>query len=155
MATTPGIRVELQAGSSQAESHGAMAVFAEGILAEHPIGSSRFTWAPDFFAGWINGREMPYYRHHCYTMSESVWLVAAGARFRYGAPGDWYHHLFLSFQPALHAGRTWSLSSAYEFASTFGWQGKWFSVEARHVSNGGLHEPNCGETMLLFGVRLY
>jgi hypothetical protein len=32
-----------------------------------------------------------------------------------------------------------------------GWQGKHFSVQVRHISNGGFHEPNRGETMGLIG----
>ncbi|MGH8144898.1 MAG: acyloxyacyl hydrolase, partial [Rhodanobacteraceae bacterium] len=44
---------------------------------------------------------------------------------------------------------------AYEFVSTLGWQARRFSVQIRHISNGSLHEPNCGETMLLLGVRLH
>lgn len=88
-------------------------------------------------------------------MSDHIVLLAAGARFRYGAPGDWYHHFFFGFQPALHTGRTRALSSAYEFVSTLGWQAERFSVPICHISNGSLHEPNCGETMLLLGVRLH
>lgn len=155
MAATPKLRVELQAGRSYTESTGTATVFVEGIFAERRIGSSRFSWAPDLSAGWINGRRMPRYRHDRYTMADSIWLAAAGARFRYGTENDWYHHLFFSFQPALHTGKTRALSSAYEFVSTAGWQGRRFSVQVRHFSNGSLHEPNCGETMLLFGVRLH
>jgi hypothetical protein len=62
--------------------------------------------------------------------------------------------LFFSFQPALHAGRTQALSSVYEFVSTLGWQGRVASIQVRHISNGSLHPPNCGETMVLLGVRL-
>lgn len=153
MATQP--RIELQVGRSYSHSTGADAVFVEGVFAPHRIGSSRFTWAPDFSAGWIDGRNMPRYRHRRYTMDDPIWLVAGGARFQYGTPGHWYRHLFFSFQPALHTGKTRALSSVYEFVSTLGWQGRRFSIEVRHISNGSLHEPNCGETMLLLGVRLY
>lgn len=130
-------------------------MFVEGVFTERPIGSTRFSWAPDVSAGWINGRNVRRYRHDRYTMADSVWPVAAGARFYYGTESDWYHRLFFSFQPALHTGRTRALSSAYEFTSTLGWQGKRFSVEVRHISNGSFHEPNCGETMVLLGVRLH
>lgn len=145
---------ELQLGRSYTSGRGAAAVFAEGMFAERSIGSTRFTWTPDVSAGWIDGRDMTGYRRFHYSTTDSIWLVAAGARFRDGARGDWYHHLFFSFQPALHTGRTRALSSAYEFVSTLGWQAKRFSIQVRHISNGSLHEPNCGETMLLVGVRI-
>jgi hypothetical protein len=150
-------RIELQLGRSYSSSRGAATAFAEGVFTERSIGSTRFTWAPDLSAGWIDGRaslSRHHHHRHRYSTTDSIWLVAAGARLRYGSPGDWYHHLFFSFQPALHAGRTRALSSAYEFVSTFGWQAKRFSVQVRHISNGSLHEPNCGETMLLVGVRI-
>jgi hypothetical protein len=47
---------------------------------------------------------------------------------------------------------TSGLSGPLEFASTFGWQGKHFSLQLRHISNAGLHEPNRGETMALAGL---
>lgn len=153
----PAPRLELQAGQSYMSAKGrpALAVFLESTFLEQPIGSTRFTWTPDFSAGWIEGRGERRYRRAHYTTAEPIWLVAAGARFRYGTANDWYHHLFFSFQPALHAGRTRALSSAYEFVSTLGWQARRFSLQIRHISNGSLHEPNCGETMLLLGVRLH
>jgi hypothetical protein len=154
-AAAPGLRLELQAGQSYKSAKGspALAVFLEGVFAEHAIGATRFTWAPDVSAGWINGRNEPRYHHARYTMADHIWLLAAGARVHYGSQNDWYHHLFFSFQPALHTGKTRALSSAYEFVSTLGWQARRFSVQIRHISNGSLHEPNCGETMLLLGVR--
>lgn len=147
-------RIELQWGRSYSSSRGAATAFAESTFSGHPIGSTRLSWAPDISAGWIDGRDMRSYRRSRYSTTDSIWLVGAGARFRYGSAGDWYHHLFFSFQPALHAGRTRALSSAYEFVSTLGWQAKRFSIQVRHISNGSLHEPNCGETMLLVGVRI-
>ena len=60
--------------------------------------------------------------------------------------------MFFSLQPALHSGRTQALSSAYEFVTSVGWQGRRFSVQIRHVSNAGLHNPNRGETMALIGL---
>jgi len=147
-------RIELQLGRSYSSSRGAATVFAEGTFSEHAIGSTRFNWAPDISAGWIDGRAVRSHRRFRYSTTDSIWLVAAGARFRYGTSSDWYHHLFFSFQPALHTGRTRALSSAYEFVSTLGWQARRFSIQLRHISNGSLHEPNCGETMLLVGVRI-
>ncbi len=147
-------RIELQLGRSYSSGRGVTAAFFEGIFSEHAMGSTRFTWAPDVSTGWIDGRELRRYRRSRHSTTDSIWLVAAGARFRYGSRGDWYHHLFFSLQPALHTGRTRALSSAYEFVSTLGWQAERFSIQVRHISNGSLHEPNCGETMLLVGVRI-
>lgn len=156
-AAGPGMatgRIELQGGRSYMRDAGAATVFVEGTLAERRIGSSRFSWAPDFSVGWIDGRNMPRYRQARYTTSDSIWLAAGGARFRMGTGDDWYHALFFSFQPAVHTGKTRALSSVYEFVSTLGWQGRATSIQIRHISNGSLHQPNCGETMVLLGVRL-
>jgi hypothetical protein len=145
--------VELQLGRSYMDSAGAATVFAEGIFSERSMGSTRFSWAPDFSAGWIDGRDLQRYRRASCTTTDAIWLVAAGARIRYGTNIDWYHSLFFSFQPALHTGRTQALSSAYEFVSSVGWQGDRVSFQLRHVSNGSFHEPNRGETMALLGMR--
>lgn len=145
-------RLEIQGGRSYMDSYASNTVFVEGIFDEHRIGDSRFSWSPDVSAGWINGRDVARYRNSRYTTADDIWLVAGGARVRYGDAGDWYHRLFFSFQPALHSGRTQALSSAYEFVSTLGWQGRRFSLQLRHISNGALHDPNRGETMALVGV---
>ncbi len=145
--------VELQAGRSYMDSAGAKAVFVEGIFPNHRLGATPLRWAPDISVGWIGGRNMPRYARARYTTTDAIWLVAAGVRVRYDADGDWYHRLFFSFQPALHTGRTQALSSAYEFVSSFGWQGDRFSFQLRHISNGSFHQPNRGETMALAGLR--
>jgi hypothetical protein len=147
-------RVEVQRGISYMDDASATTVFVEATSAEHMIGSSRFTWTPDFSLGWIAGRNVQRYRSARYTTSDSIWLLAGGARLRYGTAADWYHTLFFSFQPAFHTGKTQALSSTYEFVSTLGWQGRVLSAQIRHISNGSLHRPNRGETMALLGVRL-
>ena len=146
------VRVEVQAGRSYMDSFGVNAVFVEGVFAEHRFGDSGFSWSPDVSVGWVDGRELARYRGNPDGTGDHIWLVAAGARFHYGQPGDWYQPLFLSFQPALQKGHTMALSSGFEFVSTVGWQGKRFSVQVRHASNAGLREPNRGETMLVVGV---
>lgn len=145
-------RWEIQAGPSYMDSNSTTAVFVEGVFNEQRIGSSRFIWSPDLSLGWIDGRDVQHFRRDRYTTKDSIGLIAGGVRIHYGDAGDWYRHLFFSFQPVLHSGRTQALSSAYEFASTIGWQGKHFSLQIRHISNGWLHEPNRGETMALVGV---
>lgn len=143
---------EFQGGRSYMDGHPTNAAFVEGVFGERTIGNSRFSWSPDVSLGWIDGRPLARYDIGRYTTRDDVWLLGAGARFRYGDAGNWYHGLFFSFQPAVQTGRTLALSSAYEFISTLGWQGRHLSVQVRHVSNGGLHGPNRGETMALIGV---
>ncbi len=144
--------LQIQAGRSYMDSYATNALFVEGVFGEHPIGDSRFSWSPDVSLGWLNGRDLARYRNSQYTTQDDVWLLAAGARFHYGADDRWYHRLFFSFQPAVQSGRTLALSNGYEFVSTLGWQGKRFSVQLRHVSDAGLHGSNRGETMALVGV---
>ena len=143
---------QLQAGRSFMDSHGTDAVFVESVFDEQPIGDSSFSWSPDLSAGWIDGRNLARYRGAHPGVTDDIWLVAGGARFHVGAPDRWYHALFLSEQGVLHTGHTQALSSVGEFATTLGWQGRRFNVEIRHISNAALHEPNRGETMLLFGI---
>ncbi|EIM03261.1 acyloxyacyl hydrolase [Rhodanobacter denitrificans] len=142
---------ELQAGRSYSNSHGANTAFVEAVFAPQPLGQTRFTWAPDVSLGWIDGRHVASDDSR-YTNRDSVALLAAGARFHFGEAGDWYQPLFFSEQLAVTNHTTHALSSHYQFVSTLGWQAKHFSVALRHVSNGGLHRPNTGETMALVGV---
>lgn len=144
--------LELQGGRSYMDNHGANAAFLEAIFAPHTIGASRLDWSPDVSAGWIDGRDVARYRNSDYDTNHSVALLAAGARFHYGAPDAWYRPLFFSFQLAGVNQTTQALSSHYQFVSTLGWQGKHLSFQLRHVSNGSLHAPNRGETMALVGV---
>lgn len=144
-------RFELQAGRSYSNSHGANTAFVEAVFAPQPLGQTRFTWAPDVSLGWIDGRHVASDDRR-YTNRDSVALLAAGARFHFGEAGDWYQPLFFSEQLAVTNHTTHALSSHYQFVSTLGWQAKHFSVALRHVSNGGLHRPNTGETMALVGV---
>lgn len=145
-------RLEFQGGRSYMDSRGTNVAFVEAILPEANIGSSRFTWAPDFSLGWIDGRDVAKFRDYKYGTDSDVWVLAGGARFRYGSQGDWYHHLFFSFQGAGQVGRTEALSTHYEFVSTLGWQWKALSLQVRHISNGGTGGANRGETMGLIGL---
>ncbi|HWU77791.1 MAG TPA: acyloxyacyl hydrolase [Rhodanobacter sp.] len=146
--------LQIEGGRSYMDSHATNAMFVEGVFDSRPIGTSRWSWSPDVALGWVNGRDIARYRGGRYATSQDAWLLAAGARFQYGDANDWYRHLFLSFQPALNSAHTQALSSPYEFVSTLGWQGRRFSFQIRHVSNGNLHSPNRGETMALIGVGL-
>ena len=144
--------MQIEGGRSYMDNYGAHAVFAEATLSERPIGSSRFTWAPDIAAGWIDRRSIEHFQHCRYSVDKASWILAGGVRLRAGSNRDWYHPLFFSFQPALHSGTTMALSSAYQFVSTLGWQARRFSFQIRHISNGSLRGPNRGETMALVGI---
>jgi hypothetical protein len=145
------VQLQVQGGRSYMDRYATNTAFVEAVFASRRIGDSRFSWAPDVSAGWIGGRQVARYDDSRYRTRDDVWLLAAGARFQYGDAMDG-RGLFLSVQPALQRGRTQALSGGYEFVSTLGWQGRRFSVQIRHVSNAGLHEPNRGETMALLGV---
>jgi hypothetical protein len=145
-------RLEIQGGRSYMDSYAANTVFVEGVFDEYRLGDTRFSWSPDVSLGWINGRDIAHFNTYRYNTRDQIWLLAAGARLHYGDAADWYQPLFLSFQPALHTGRTQALSTPYEFVSTLGWQGRRFMLGIRHISNGNLHRPNRGETMAVVGV---
>lgn len=144
-------RFELQGGVSYMDSYSAPAAFGEVIFDEHAFGSSNFTWAPDLTAGWIGGRNLKRFDNSRYTTRDDIGLVAAGVRIHYGPANAWYRRFFISEQPTVHTGRTLALSSAFEFTTTVGYQGDHWSVGVRHISNGGIHEPNRGETLAVVG----
>jgi hypothetical protein len=152
---TAATRLEVQAGRSYMDSHGANAAFVEAVFAPQQLGHTRFTWSPDVSLGWIDGRhgrDVARYDHSRYTTRDPVALVAAGVRLHHGDAGDWYQLLFVSAQLAAINHTTQALSSLYQFVSTLGWQAKHFSVAIRHISNGGLNGSNRGETMAVVGV---
>jgi hypothetical protein len=145
--------LEVQGGRSYMDDHAANTAFVEATFAPHAIGSSgRLDWSPDVSAGWIDSRDVRRYRNVEFDTHHSIALLAAGARFHYGAPDAWYRPLFFSFQLAGTNHTTQALSSHYQFVSTLGWQGEHLSFQLRHVSNGGLNGPNRGETMALVGI---
>lgn len=144
--------LEVQGGRSYMDRHGTPAAFVEATFAAHPIGNGSLDWSPDLTAGWIDRRHVTRYRGAAFEAGPTVALLAAGARFHYGAADAWYRPLFVSFQLAGINHTTQALSSHYQFVSSFGWQGEHFSLQLRHISNGGLNGPNRGETMALVGV---
>jgi hypothetical protein len=147
------VHLEVQGGRSYMDTHGANAAFVEATFAPHALGDSGLLdWSPDVSLGWIDGRGLDRYRKDEFETYDPVALLAAGARFRYGAPDAWYRPLFFSFQLAGANHTTQAVSSHYQFVSTVGWQGKHLSFQLRHVSNAGINGPNRGETMALVGV---
>jgi len=151
-ATASAARLEVQGGRSYMDSHPTTTVFVEGVFAAHPLGTTRFTWAPDISLGWIDGRRLSRYDGARYNPRDAIWLAAGGVRLQIGDTDAWYRHLFFSEQLALQNRHSLALSSDYEFVSSVGWQGGHWSFQLRHISNAGLHGPNRGETMALLGL---
>ncbi|HET8745084.1 MAG TPA: acyloxyacyl hydrolase [Ramlibacter sp.] len=145
-------RIEVQGGRSYMDSYGTNTAFVEAVFDAHPLGASRFTWAPDVSLGWIDGRGISKYGYERYNARPSVALAAAGARLRTTDERAWYHPVFFSLQLAGTNHTTQALSSHYQFVSTLGLQFEHVSLAIRHISNGGLHDPNRGETMALVGL---
>ena len=143
---------ELQGGRSYMDRYGTNTAFVEAVFAPHPLGNSRLVWSPDVSVGWIEGRDVARYRGRPYDTADTVWLGAAGVRLHHGEADGERHPWFVSLQAAAISGRPRALSSGYQFVSTLGWQSRRFSLQLRHVSNGGLHHPNRGETMALVGI---
>jgi hypothetical protein len=54
-------------------------------------------------------------------------------------------HLYASFGPALITHQTSTLTSQYQFMTTFGYHRGAWSLGVRHLSNGGLRGSNVGE----------
>ncbi len=95
-------------------------------------------------AGWIEARDTR--RQH---LDHDVFVGGAGLRLVH-----WWRGAFASFQVGVAGGRTDALSSAGQFISSVGWQGRHWVVMVRHISNGDLFGGrNLGETMLMAGVR--
>ena len=60
-------------------------------------------------------------------------------------------HLWASFGPALITHQTETLTSTYQFMTTFGYhKGNW-AFGVRHLSNGGLRGKNIGENLVFVG----
>lgn len=60
-------------------------------------------------------------------------------------------HLYASFGPGLVTHQTETLTSQYQFMTTFGYHYENWSAGVRHISNGGLRGDNIGEN-LVFAV---
>lgn len=58
-------------------------------------------------------------------------------------------HLYASFGPALVRHQTSTLSSQYQFMTTFGFHHDGWSLAVRHISNGGLRGSNVGENAVI------
>jgi len=142
-------RIEINGGRSYSDGYWTNTAWIEGIWGEHAFGNSQFSWAPAAAVGFINGRNVSRYGN---KVSDDVWLGAGGIRMRYGAAGDWYHHLFWTSQIAVQSGRTLALSSGGEFVNSVGWTGEHWTFQIRHASNAGIKGSNRGETMALIGL---
>ena len=59
-------------------------------------------------------------------------------------------HLYAGFGPALIRHQTSTLTSQFQFMTTFGYHKDDWSVAVRHLSNGGLRGANVGENEVIF-----
>lgn len=58
-------------------------------------------------------------------------------------------HLYASFGPALITHQTSTLTSQYQFMTTFGYHHDNWSLAVRHLSNGGFRGANVGENTVI------
>lgn len=63
-------------------------------------------------------------------------------------------HLWASFGPALVTRQTDTLTSTYQFMTTFGYHKDNWAFGVRHLSNGGLRGKNIGENLVFVGWNL-
>lgn len=56
--------------------------------------------------------------------------------------------LFAGFGPALITHQSSTLTSQYQFITTFGWHHDHWALEVRHISNGGTRGDNVGENLV-------
>jgi len=61
-------------------------------------------------------------------------------------------HLFASFGPGLVRHQTTTLTSQYQFMTTFGYHWSHASLGVRHLSNGGLRGKNIGESLVFVAI---
>ena len=95
-----------------------------------------------------------------WTPGDTVWDFTAGAiRGTETRDTSWVamsyeivdQHLFASFGPALIRHQSSTLTSQYQFMTTFGYHRGAWSLAIRHLSNGGLRGANIGETVVVVG----
>ena len=60
-------------------------------------------------------------------------------------------HLWASFGPALITRQTETLTSTFQFMTTFGYHKDNWGFGVRHLSNGGLRGKNIGENVVFVG----
>jgi len=109
------------------------------------IGSERelargFSWSPMASVGAVEGSKIFGDR------DKTVWFAGGGARLNV------WRGFFASFEIGAVSAQTPVFSSTYQFATSVGWRWEHLVLTARHISNGGLKDPNYGETMYMVGV---
>ncbi|MGE5625630.1 MAG: hypothetical protein ACM3ZT_08795, partial [Bacillota bacterium] len=94
-----------------------------------------------------------------YVLPGSPWdFTAAAVRGTRSRDTSWVaasyeivdQHLYASFGPALIRHQTSTLTSQYQFMTTFGYHKDNWSVAVRHLSNGGFRGSNVGENAVIF-----
>ena len=93
-----------------------------------------------------------------YKFDDSPWdLTAATIRGTTNRDTSWLaasyeivdQHLYAGFGPALISHQTSTLTSQYQFMTTFGYHKDDWSIAVRHLSNGGLRGANIGENQVI------
>ena len=102
------------------------------------------TLRADLGAVYVDGRDDVAGR----DLSDGVVVAHAGLRYERTDNG-----LTLGAGIGAQSGETDALSGDPQFVTTLGWRWDRFSLLLRHISNGGLEDPNDGETMLVGAWR--
>ena len=102
------------------------------------------TLRADLGAVYVDGRDDVPGR----DLSDGVVVAHAGLRYERTDNG-----LTLGAGIGAQSSETDALSGDPQFITTLGWRWDRFSLLLRHISNGGLEEPNDGETMLVGAWR--
>lgn len=98
----------------------------------------------DFGVVYVDGRDDLPDR----DLADGVFVAHAGLRYERSDNG-----LTLGAGIGAQSGESDALSGDPQFITALGWRWSRFSVLLRHISNGGLSDPNDGETMLLAACR--
>lgn len=102
------------------------------------------TLRADLGAVYVDGRDDVSGR----DLADGVVVAHAGLRYERTDNG-----LTLGAGIGAQSGETDALSGDPQFITTLGWRWDRFSLLLRHISNGGLEDPNDGETMLVGAWR--
>ena len=136
-------QVELGAGASKTTGNEYTPVASVAWLPEVRA-LDNATLRADLGAVYVDGRDGVPGR----DLSDGVFVAHAGLRYERTNNG-----LTLGAGIGAQAGESDALSGDPQFITTLGWRWDRFSLLLRHISNGGLEDPNDGETMLVAAWR--
>ena len=130
---------------------------ALGLLLMLPIATQAQTGISVGYTGMHDGQRGQVYMFD-YVPQGSPWDFTAGAirgtlardtSFVAASYEIVDQHLYASFGPALVRHQTSTLTSQYQFMTTFGFHHDDWSLAVRHLSNGGLRGNNIGENLVI------